>query len=78
MKITAVITPEEFINLDRLELEIERWLSKVDPRKVYVIQQNMNQAIYLTLEGVDDEWAARMREILKGAWGGVKAEILWL
>jgi len=78
MKITAIITPRQPIELERLELAIERWLLERDSTGQKTNFMAKNGVVYLTLNGLNDEQAANMKSFLEGEWGGVWAEVMWL
>lgn len=78
MKITAIISPRKPIELERLELEIEKWLLERDSTGQKTRFMTKNGAIYVTVDGLNDEQAANMKMFLEGEWDGVWAEVVWL
>jgi len=78
MKITAIISPRQPIELERLELAIEKWLLERDSSRQKTGFMAKNGVIYVTLDGLNDEQAANMKMFLEGEWGGIWAEVMWL
>lgn len=80
MKITAIITPENPLQLERLEIIIDRMVQTNGSSRIKLNRIERQGAVCLEFDGVNDEESAHLREQISANFGDIqiRTEVLWL